>query len=207
MLVLWGMNDARPGRLARALLRYRGNASLAISVRLHHLHHAVMLAVPSATSGKACFRIRGQQRRDQQEAEQNDKRKCDCAPHCRPVLKYRCAQFAEGQSLVCVIWSRISTGKTGWPHQLDIMSRNFYILAGTLAFFALVSAGMALVPSSFQPGLPANGSLWRTVALVLLLAGLGAALIGVMSDLFEQVDRRSEEARQTARRKRRGEKH
>jgi hypothetical protein len=84
------------------------------------------------------------------------------------------------------------------------MSRNFYILAATLVFFALVSAGMALVPSSFQPGLPVNGSLWRTVALFLLLGGLAAALIGVMSHLFEQVDRRSEEARKAARMKRRG---
>jgi hypothetical protein len=87
------------------------------------------------------------------------------------------------------------------------MSRNFYILATTLAFFALVSAGMSLVPSSFQPGLPANASLWRTVALVLLLFGLAAALIGVLSHLFEQVGRRSEEARRTARNKRRGEKN
>jgi hypothetical protein len=87
------------------------------------------------------------------------------------------------------------------------MSRNFYILAATLGFFALVSAGMSLVPSSFQPGLPANASLWRTVALVLLLFGLGAALVGVLSHLFEQVDRRSEEARRTARKKRRGEKN
>jgi uncharacterized membrane protein len=84
------------------------------------------------------------------------------------------------------------------------MSRNFYILAATLVLFALASAGMSLVPSSYQPGLPANGTLWRTVALFLLLAALGAALIGVMSHLFEQVDRRSEEARQAARRKRRG---
>ena len=84
------------------------------------------------------------------------------------------------------------------------MSRNFYILAATLGFFALISAGMSLVPSSFQPGLPANGTLWRTVGLVLLLAGLAFALIGVMSNLFEQVDRRGEEARQAARRKRRG---
>jgi hypothetical protein len=84
------------------------------------------------------------------------------------------------------------------------MSRNFYILAATLVFFALISAGMSLMPSSFQPGLPANGTLWRTVALFLLLAGLAAALIGVMSHLFEQVERRNEEAR---RRKRRGEKH
>ncbi|MGC1463702.1 MAG: hypothetical protein WA802_15980 [Terracidiphilus sp.] len=84
------------------------------------------------------------------------------------------------------------------------MSRNFYILAATLVLFALISAGMSLVPSSFQPGLPANGSLWRTVALFLMLFGLLAALIGVMSHLFEQVDRRSEQARQAARRKHRG---
>jgi predicted phage tail protein len=83
------------------------------------------------------------------------------------------------------------------------MSRNFYILAATLGIFAILSGAMSLVPSSFQPGLPANGTLWRTVALVLLLAGLASALIGVMSNLFEQVDRRSEEARQAARRKRR----
>jgi len=84
------------------------------------------------------------------------------------------------------------------------MSRNFYILAATLGFFALLSGAMSLVPSSFQPGLPANASLWRTVALFLLLAGLAAALAAVMSHLFEQVDRRSEEARLAERRKRRG---
>jgi hypothetical protein len=83
------------------------------------------------------------------------------------------------------------------------MSRNSYILAGALGLFAAISAAMALVPSSFQPGLPANGSLWRSVALVLVVAALAAALVGVMSHLFEQVDRRSEEARQAARRKRR----
>ena len=83
------------------------------------------------------------------------------------------------------------------------MSRNFYILAAALALFALLSTAMSMVPSSFQPGLPANGSLWRTIAMFLLLCALGCALIGVMSHLFEQVDRRSEEARQAARRKRR----
>jgi hypothetical protein len=85
------------------------------------------------------------------------------------------------------------------------MSRNFYLLAATLVLFALVSAGMALIPSSFQPGLPANGSLWRSVALILLLSGLVAGLAGIMSHLFEQVDRRSEEARRLARKRRRGE--
>jgi uncharacterized membrane protein len=84
------------------------------------------------------------------------------------------------------------------------MSRNFYFLAAALGLLALVSAGMALVPSNFQPGLPANGSLWRTIALLLLLAALAFALIGVLTHLFEQVDRRNEEARKAARRKRRG---
>ena len=83
------------------------------------------------------------------------------------------------------------------------MSRNFYILAASLLLFALISAGMTFVPSSFQPGLPANGSLWRTLALFLLLFGLISAFIGVMSQLFEQVDRHSEESRLEARRKRR----
>jgi len=82
------------------------------------------------------------------------------------------------------------------------MSRNFYILAAALGFFALLSAGMTMIPSSFQPGLPANGSLWRTVALLMMLAALACALIGVMSNLFEQVDRRSEQQRQSARQKR-----
>lgn len=82
------------------------------------------------------------------------------------------------------------------------MSRNFYILAAALGFFALLSAGMTMIPSSFQPGLPANGSLWRTVALLMLLAALACAFIGVMSNLFEQVDRRSEHDRQASRRKR-----
>ena len=84
------------------------------------------------------------------------------------------------------------------------MSRNFYILAVALVILAVLSGAMSLVPSSFQPELPANGSLWRTVALLLLLAGLGSALVGVMSNLFEQVDRRSEEMRKGARMRRRG---
>jgi len=83
-----------------------------------------------------------------------------------------------------------------------VMSRSFYILAGTLVFFALVSAGLGLAPSSLQPGLPANASLWRTVAMFLLLFGLASALVGVLTQLFEQVDRRGEEARKAARRRR-----
>ncbi|HEV2134569.1 MAG TPA: hypothetical protein VGR47_09900 [Terracidiphilus sp.] len=83
------------------------------------------------------------------------------------------------------------------------MSRNFYILAASFLLFALIAGAMTLVPSSFQPGLPANGSLWRTIALIFLVVSLGSAFIGVMTNLFEQVDRRSEENRQVVRRKRR----
>jgi len=82
------------------------------------------------------------------------------------------------------------------------MSRTLYILAGTLVFFAVVSAALGLAPSSVQPGLPANASLWRTAAMLLLLFGLASALVGVLSQLFEQVERRNEEARKAARRKR-----
>ncbi len=87
------------------------------------------------------------------------------------------------------------------------MSRNFYILAASLSLFAVVSGGLSMMPSSMQPGLPANGSLWRTLALLMLLSGLASAFIGVMSHLFEQVDRNSEQARRSARRKRRIEKN
>jgi hypothetical protein len=82
------------------------------------------------------------------------------------------------------------------------MSRNFYALAATLGLLALVSCGMTFVPSTFQPGLPANGSLWKTLSMFLLLLGLVSMLIGSMSHLFEQVDRRTEERRRTERQRR-----
>ncbi len=85
------------------------------------------------------------------------------------------------------------------------MSRNLYILAAVFFLFAFVSGVMALIPAGFQPGLPANGSLWRTVALILLLTALVAGLMGVLSNLFEQLDRRSEQARLAARRRRKDE--
>jgi hypothetical protein len=87
------------------------------------------------------------------------------------------------------------------------MSRNFYILSATLLLFALISGVMAMLPSSLQPGLPANGTLWRTVALLLLLGGLGSALIGMLTHLFEQVDRHSEDKRREARKRRRSERN
>jgi uncharacterized membrane protein len=83
------------------------------------------------------------------------------------------------------------------------MSRNFYILAGTLGLFGVLAMLMAFVPHHLQPGLPANAAMWRTVGLMLLLGGLISAFIGVMSNLFEQVDRRTEARRQSGRKTRR----
>jgi hypothetical protein len=82
------------------------------------------------------------------------------------------------------------------------MSRNFYALAATLGLLSLISCGITFVPSSFQPGLPANGSLWKTLSMLLLLLGLVSMLIGSMSHLFEQVDRRTEERRRMERQRR-----
>jgi hypothetical protein len=68
------------------------------------------------------------------------------------------------------------------------MSRNLYLLAATLLLFSVVSCGMSLVPNALQPGLPVNGSLWK-----IFLTSLLCALAGILTAMFEQVERRSEE--------------
>jgi hypothetical protein len=70
-----------------------------------------------------------------------------------------------------------------------------YILAGVLLLFAVVCFAMSLTSGHFQPSLPANGTLWKTTALFLTVGGLVVALLGVMTAMFEQVDRRTEERR------------
>jgi hypothetical protein len=72
-------------------------------------------------------------------------------------------------------------------------SRNLYLLAASLLLFSVVSCGMSLLPNPLQPGLPANGSHWKMAGLVLLLASLVSALAGILTAMFEQVERRSEE--------------
>jgi hypothetical protein len=73
------------------------------------------------------------------------------------------------------------------------MSRNLYLLAASLLLFSVISCGMSLVPNSLQPGLPVNGSLWKMIGLVFLLTSLLSALAGILTAMFEQVERRSEE--------------
>lgn len=82
------------------------------------------------------------------------------------------------------------------------MARNLYILAGSLLLFAVFSFGMTFVGNKFQKGLPGTGSLWETTALFLTVAGLIVALLGMMTAMFEQVDRRARERQAKARRRR-----
>jgi hypothetical protein len=72
-------------------------------------------------------------------------------------------------------------------------SRNLYVSAGSLLLFSVVSCAMSLVPNPLQPGLPVNGSQWKMSSLVLLLAALVCALAGILTNMFEQVERRSKE--------------
>jgi hypothetical protein len=55
---------------------------------------------------------------------------------------------------------------------------------------------MSLTPGRMQPALPAGGTLWKTTALFLTVGGLIVALLGTMTALMEQIDRRTEERRQ-----------
>jgi hypothetical protein len=72
-------------------------------------------------------------------------------------------------------------------------SRNLYLLAASLLLLSLISCGMSFLPNRLQPGLPANGSLWKMIGLVLMLASLLTGLAGMLTAMFEQVERRSEE--------------
>jgi hypothetical protein len=72
-----------------------------------------------------------------------------------------------------------------------MLSRNLYILAGTLLFFSIVAYVMALTGFAHEPGTPSDESLWRTIGIILLLLALVTALFGVLQHMFEQTDRRT----------------
>ena len=73
------------------------------------------------------------------------------------------------------------------------ISRNLYLLAASFLLFSLVSCGMSTIPNALQPGLPVNGSLWKMIGLGFLLASLVTTLAGILTAMFEQVERRSQE--------------
>jgi len=79
------------------------------------------------------------------------------------------------------------------------MGRNLYILAASLTVFALLSCGIAYTNIAQQPGSPGDQSLWRTMGLVLFVIALISALAATLSTLFEQAERRAEQARRRKR--------
>ena len=82
------------------------------------------------------------------------------------------------------------------------MGRNLFILAGTLILFALISFGISFTNIAQQPGSPGDASLWRMTSIALLCVALIVTLLGVLSSLFEQAERRHDLDRQQKRRSR-----
>jgi membrane protein DedA with SNARE-associated domain len=89
------------------------------------------------------------------------------------------------------------------------MGRNLYILAATLGALALVSIVLSFTNVAQQPGSPGDASLWRMTSIALFSVALIVTLLGILSSLFEQTERRHaigrQDARQEKRRNRRSE--
>ena len=84
------------------------------------------------------------------------------------------------------------------------MGRNLYILAATLGVLALISFALSFTNVAQVPGSPGDVRLWRTTSIALVFLGLVIALGGVLSQLFEQAERRASEDRHARRQRRRG---
>lgn len=72
-----------------------------------------------------------------------------------------------------------------------MLSRNLYILAGTLGFFSLVSYIIGFSGIAHEPGAPQDSSLWQMIGIILLLLALLVALFAVFQTMFEQAERRA----------------
>ncbi len=81
------------------------------------------------------------------------------------------------------------------------MGRNLYILAATIGFLALISFALSFTNVAQVPGSPGDVRLWRTTSMALVFVGLLVALGGVLSQLFEQAERRTTGERQRRRRR------
>lgn len=82
------------------------------------------------------------------------------------------------------------------------MGRNLYILAATVGVLALISFVLSFTNVAQVPGSPGDVRLWRTTSIALVFVGLVIALGGVLSQLFEQAERRATEQRRQRRRRR-----
>ena len=75
------------------------------------------------------------------------------------------------------------------------MSKNFYVLAGALLLFSLVFTGFFLSHRTPDPGMPGEAATWRILAILFFLGAAITALVGTVTDLFEQASRRHEQRR------------
>jgi len=82
------------------------------------------------------------------------------------------------------------------------MGRNLFILAATLTLLAAISIVLSYTNIAQQPGSPGDAALWQTTGLALFVIALVVALAGILSSLFEQAERRIEEARRARRKER-----
>jgi len=82
----WRISGTDADWKTRTLFRDRHEAPLLARAPLHHTHHAVMLAVPSAARWEFSVGVQGKERRDQRPAEQHHQRNCDYAPHSQVTI-------------------------------------------------------------------------------------------------------------------------
>jgi hypothetical protein len=81
------------------------------------------------------------------------------------------------------------------------MGRNLYILAATIGVLALISFALSFTNVAQVPGSPGDVRLWRTTSIFLVFIALVVALAGILSQLFEQAERRADQQRQLHRRR------
>jgi hypothetical protein len=79
------------------------------------------------------------------------------------------------------------------------MGRNLYILAATLLVFSLVTCSVSYTSVAQSSG---DRALWHMMGLVLLLVSLVVTMAGMLTSLFEQAERRTEERERRERRNR-----
>lgn len=82
------------------------------------------------------------------------------------------------------------------------MGRNLDILAATIGILALISFALSFTNVAQVPGSPGDIRLWRTTSIALVFVGLVVALAGVLSELFEQAERRATQQRRDRRHRR-----
>ena len=74
------------------------------------------------------------------------------------------------------------------------MSRNFYILAGTLFLFSLISLGMSATlfwsHGAFDLGPQGDAPAWRILALLFFFGSALVCMVGTVTQMFEQASRR-----------------